>query len=115
MFQRILVANRGEIAVRIIRACREMDIQTVAVYSTADQEALHTQLATQPVCVGGPRAGESYLNMQNILAAALGTGCDAVHPGFGFLSENPEFARLVEKCGLAFIGPSGDVMEKMGS
>ncbi len=115
MFQRILVANRGEIAVRIIRACREMDIQTVAVYSTADQEALHTQLATQAVCVGGPRAGESYLNMQNILAAALGTGCDAVHPGFGFLSENPEFARLVEKCGLAFIGPSGDVMEKMGS
>ena len=115
MFQKILVANRGEIAVRIIRACREMDIRTVAVYSTADREALHTQLATEAVCIGGPRAAESYLNMQNILAAALGTGCDAIHPGFGFLSENPEFARLTEACGLTFIGPSGDVMEKMGS
>ena len=115
MFQRILVANRGEIAVRIIRACREMDIETVAVYSTADAEALHVQLATRSVCVGGPKAADSYLNMQNLLSAALATGCDAVHPGFGFLSENPEFARLVEKCGMVFIGPSGDVMEKMGS
>lgn len=115
MFQKILVANRGEIAVRIIRACREMDIQTVAIYSTEDRDALHTQLATQSICVGGPQAVKSYLNMQNILTAALGTGCEAIHPGFGFLSENPEFARLTEKCGLCFIGPSPEVMEKLGS
>ena len=114
MLKRVLVANRGEIAVRIIRACREMEIETVAVYSTADRDSLHVQLATQAVCVGGPRAQESYLDQRNILSAALATGCDAVHPGFGFLSENPEFARRVEEAGLVFIGPAPEVIEKMG-
>ena len=114
MLKRVLVANRGEIAVRIIRACREMEIETVAVYSTADRDSLHVQLATRAVCVGGPRAQESYLDQRNILSAALATGCDAVHPGFGFLSENPEFARRVEEAGLVFIGPAPEVIEKMG-
>lgn len=115
MFKRILIANRGEIAVRIIRCCSEMGIESVAVYSTADESALHVQLATASVCIGGPRSADSYLNMQNILSAALGTGCDAIHPGFGFLSENSEFARLCENCGIAFIGPSADVIDKMGN
>lgn len=115
MFQRILVANRGEIAVRIIRCCLEMGIETVAVYSTADEGALHTQLATKAVCIGPPKAADSYLNMQNILSAAVASGCDAVHPGFGFLSENSEFARLCEKCGLRFIGPSSSVIDQMGN
>ncbi len=114
MLKRVLVANRGEIAVRIIRACREMDIETVAVYSTADRESLHVQLATRSVCIGGPRAQESYLCQENVLSAALATGCDAVHPGFGFLSENPDFARRVEEAGLIFIGPAPEVIEKMG-
>jgi acetyl-CoA carboxylase biotin carboxylase subunit len=114
VLKRVLVANRGEIAVRIIRACREMDIETVAVYSTADRESLHVQLATRSVCIGGPRAQESYLCQENVLSAALATGCDAVHPGFGFLSENPDFARRVEEAGLIFIGPAPEVIEKMG-
>lgn len=114
MIKRILIANRGEIAVRIIRACKELGIETVAVYSTVDENALHVQLATEAVCIGGPRAKDSYLNMQNILSAACLTGCDAIHPGFGFLSENASFARLVQKCGLIFIGPKPDVIEKMG-
>jgi len=115
MFHRILIANRGEIALRVIRACREMGIESVAVYSTADQNSLHAQYATQAVCIGPPAAADSYLNMQNILTAALNTGCEAVHPGFGFLSENSEFARMCTACGLEFIGPSGDVMDRLGN
>ena len=115
MFKRILIANRGEIALRILRCCREMEIETVAVYSTADKDALHVQLATQAVCIGPPKAADSYLNMRAILAAALKTGCDAIHPGFGFLSENSEFARLCAECGIVFIGPSGDVIDAMGN
>ena len=115
MFRRVLLANRGEIAVRIIRACRELEIETVAVYSAADRDALHVQLATRAVCIGPARAAESYLNQAAILTAAVETGCDAVHPGYGFLSENPDFADLCAKCGLKFIGPSGDVIRQMGS
>lgn len=112
--KRLLIANRGEIAVRIIRTCKEMNIETVAVYSTADRDALHVQLADYAVCIGGPKANDSYLNMKNILSAACMTGCDAIHPGFGFLSENAKFARLVMQCGLIFIGPHPDVIEQMG-
>lgn len=115
MIKRILVANRGEIAVRIIRTCKAMGIETVAVYSTADKEALHVQYATRAVCIGEGRPEESYLNMERILNAACLTGCDALHPGFGFLSENPEFARLTQQCGLIFIGPSPEVIELMGN
>ena len=114
MIKRVLVANRGEIAARIIRACRDMNIETVAVYSQADRGALFVTLATKSVCIGGSRPAESYLNQRNIVAAALGTRCDAVHPGFGFLSENPDFAQLVEEQGLAFIGPPAPVIRKMG-
>ena len=89
MFKKILIANRGEIAVRIIRACKEMGIKTVAIYSTADESALHRELATEAYCVGGPSSSDSYLNMENILSIACLTGCDAIHPGFGFLSESP--------------------------
>ena len=115
MFRRILIANRGEIAVRIIRTCREMNIETVAIYSTADREALHVKLATQTVCVGPAKASDSYLNMKNILTAALETGCDAIHPGFGFLSENSDFARLCEECGIVFIGPTSGVIDALGN
>ncbi len=115
MIKKILIANRGEIAVRIIRTCKDMGIETVAVYSTADVDALHVQLADEAVCIGAPSAKESYLNTNNVLSAALLTGCDAVHPGFGFLSENAAFARLVEDCGLIFIGPNSDVIELMGN
>ena len=114
MFQRILIANRGEIALRVIRSCREMGIETVAVYSTADREALHVQMATKAVCIGPARSADSYLNQTAILAAAVESGCEAIHPGYGFLSENPEFADLCPKCGLKFIGPSGDVIRSMG-
>ena len=115
MFKRLLIANRGEIAVRIIRCCREMEIEPVAVYSTADREALHVQLASQAVCIGPPKAADSYLNMPNLLEAARSTGCDAVHPGFGFLSENSEFARLCTECGLRFVGPPASVIDAMGN
>lgn len=115
MFKKILVANRGEIAIRIIRACRDMGIDTVAVYSTADETALHAKFATESVCIGPAKAKDSYLNMKNILTAATELGCEAIHPGFGFLSENSEFARLCERSGIKFIGPSGDVMDKMGN
>ncbi len=115
MFKRILVANRGEIAVRIIRACRELDIETVVVHSTADSESLAVKLATQAVCIGAPRAADSYLNKQAVVTTALKTGCEAVHPGYGFLSENDEFADLCIKEGLCFIGPSGDAMRRMGN
>ena len=115
MFKKILIANRGEIAVRIIRACKEMDILTVAIYSTADQNALHVQLADEAVCVGGPKSADSYLNKESIITVAVETGCQAIHPGFGFLSENSDFARLVETCGLKFIGPKGDVIDALGN
>ena len=114
MFSKILVANRGEIAVRIIRACKEMGIATVAVYSEADEEALHVALADERVCVGAAASADSYLNQQNILAAALTTGAQAIHPGYGFLSENAAFARLCKEQNLAFIGPDGDIISKMG-
>ena len=115
MIRKILIANRGEIAVRIIRTCKEMGIETVAIYSTADKDALHVQLASEAVCVGSPLPKDSYLNMNNIIQAACSTGCDAIHPGFGFLSENAMFARLVQACGLIFIGPNPQVIEKMGN
>ena len=115
MFQKILIANRGEIAVRIIRACKELGIETVAVYSEADRKALHVQLADEAVCIGPAKSAESYLNMKNILSAATALGVDAIHPGFGFLSENATFARLVKTCGITFIGPDGDVIDKMGN
>ncbi|OCN04573.1 acetyl-CoA carboxylase biotin carboxylase subunit [Erysipelotrichaceae bacterium MTC7] len=115
MIQKLCIANRGEIAVRIIRACKEMGIKTVALYSSADKDALHTQLADEAVCIGGPRVNESYLNMNNIIQAACSTGSDAIHPGFGFLSENPKFARLVQSCGLIFVGPDPEIIEKMGN
>lgn len=114
MFKRILVANRGEIALRIIRCCREMGIETVAVYSTADEETLPVMLATHRVCIGPPRPKESYLNEDVILTAALKMGCDAIHPGYGFLSENARFAQKCDENGITFIGPSGDIIEKMG-
>lgn len=114
MFRKILIANRGEIALRIIRTCKEMDIETVAVYSTADAESLHTKLASEAICIGPERSAESYLNMQSIIAAAQATGCDAIHPGYGFLSENPEFADLCEANGITFIGPTGDMIRLLG-
>ena len=115
MLRRVLIANRGEIALRVLRACREMEIETVAAYSDADAEALHVQLATESVCVGPAKAAESYLNQDALLTAALATGCDGVHPGYGFLSENAEFADACARAGLTFIGPSGDAIRKAGS
>ena len=115
MLKRVLIANRGEIALRILRACRELGIETVAAYSTADADALHVQLADQAVCIGPARAAESYLNQTALLAAATGTGCDALHPGYGFLSENADFADACVQAGLTFIGPSGDTIRKAGS
>lgn len=115
MFKRILIANRGEIALRILRACREMEIETVAVYSSADADALHVQLATQAVCIGPARSGDSYLNQNALLTAATATGCGAVHPGYGFLSENAAFADACKEAGLVFIGPSGSAIRKAGS
>lgn len=114
MFKRILIANRGEIAVRILRACRELGIDTVAVYSEADENSLHVLFAGQAVCIGPARAADSYLNIGAILTVAKATGCDAVHPGYGFLSENADFADACRENGLVFIGPSGDVIRKMG-
>ena len=115
MIKKVLIANRGEIAVRIIRACREMGIETVAVYSEADREALHTQLADEAVCIGPAPSSESYLSMDKILSATMITGADAIHPGFGFLSENSRFAELCEKCNITFIGPKAEVIEKLGN
>ena len=114
MFTKILIANRGEIAIRIIRACKEMGISTVAVYSEADKESLHVALADQAICIGGARAEDSYLNGQRILSAALYTGAQAIHPGYGFLAENAGFADLCRKYGVKFIGPSGEIISKMG-
>ncbi|MEG2144022.1 MAG: biotin carboxylase N-terminal domain-containing protein, partial [Oscillospiraceae bacterium] len=115
MFKKILIANRGEIALRIIRCCREMSIDTVAVYSQGDETALHTKLASEAVCIGGARAQESYLNMNNIISAAINTHCDAIHPGFGFLSENSDFARLCREYKICFIGPAPEVIDNMGN
>lgn len=115
MFRKILIANRGEIAVRIIRACREMGIGTVAVYSEADRDALHAQLADESICIGKAQAKDSYLNMERILSATVASGADAIHPGFGFLSENSKFAELCRKCNITFIGPSPEVIQKMGN
>lgn len=114
MFKKILIANRGEIAVRIIRACRELGIQTVAVYSEPDAGALHTELADEHVCIGGALAEESYLNFTRILSAAEVTGSDAIHPGYGFLSENPDFAEACESCNIKFIGPKSSIIRMMG-
>ncbi|GIO58921.1 acetyl-CoA carboxylase biotin carboxylase subunit [Paenibacillus cineris] len=113
-FQKILIANRGEIAVRIIRACRELGISTVAVYSEADKEALHVRLADEAYCIGPTLSKDSYLNFTNIMSVATLTECDAVHPGYGFLAENADFAEICESCNITFIGPSADAINKMG-
>ena len=115
MFKRILIANRGEIAMRVFRACREMDIEPVCVYSQADRDALHIQLSEQSYCIGPSRAADSYLNQDAILTVAKAAGCDAVHPGYGFLSENADFADACAAAGVTFIGPSGDVIRAMGN
>ncbi|OUQ56277.1 acetyl-CoA carboxylase biotin carboxylase subunit [Flavonifractor sp. An112] len=115
MFKRILIANRGEIAVRVFRACRELNIEPVVVYSQADSEALHVQLAERAYCIGPARSADSYLNVDAILTVAQATGCDAIHPGYGFLSENADFADACAQAGIAFIGPSGDVIRAMGN
>ena len=115
MLKRVLIANRGEIALRIQRACRELDMETVAVYSQPDAEALHVQLATQAVCIGPARAADSYLNQDALLTAALATGCNGLHPGYGFLSENADFADACAREDITFIGPSGDTIRKAGS
>ncbi|MBU3144474.1 acetyl-CoA carboxylase biotin carboxylase subunit [Clostridium sp. CF012] len=115
MFKKILIANRGEIAVRIIRACHEMGIQTVAVYSEVDKTALHTQMADEAICIGPAKSKDSYLNMQNILSATVLTGAEAIHPGFGFLSENSKFAQMCEECNIKFIGPDSQNIDNMGN
>ncbi|MDE7038983.1 MAG: ATP-grasp domain-containing protein, partial [Lachnospiraceae bacterium] len=115
MIKKVLIANRGEIAVRIIRACREMGIETVAVYSEADKEALHAKLADEAVCIGPASSSESYLSMDRIISATIITGADAIHPGFGFLSENSKFAELCEQCNITFIGPDSKVIAKLGN
>ena len=115
MFSKILIANRGEIAVRIIRACRELGIQTVAVYSEADKDALHTELADEAICIGPAKAADSYLNVQQILSAAIVTKAEAIHPGFGFLSENSRFAAMCEECNIVFIGPKSQTIDDMGN
>lgn len=115
MFNKILIANRGEIAVRIIRACREMGIQTVAVYSEIDKDALHTQMADEAICIGSAKAADSYLNMNRILSACIVTGAEAIHPGFGFLSENAQFAEMCADCNITFIGPDSKIIDMMGN
>src|SRR6187549_2486146 len=114
MFRKVLVANRGEIAVLVIRACRELGVQAVVAHSEADRDSLAVQLADESVCVGPAASDRSYLNIPNIVSAALVTGCDSVHPGYGFLSENAYLAEVVEQCGLVFIGPPPDVIERLG-
>ena len=115
MFRKILIANRGEIAVRVIRACREMGIRTVAVYSEADEDAMHVRLADEAVCIGPAAPSASYLDMDRLISTALATKAEAIHPGFGFLSENAAFADKCAKFGIAFIGPSGELIDKMGN
>jgi len=114
MFKKILIANRGEIALRVIRACRELDIETVAVFSEGDREALHVKAADEAICIGPVASAKSYLNIPNIISAAELTGADAIHPGYGFLSENARFAEICESCGITFIGPSSKIIETMG-
>ncbi len=115
MIRKLLIANRGEIAVRIIRACREMGIETVAVYSEADKEALHTQLADEAICIGPGPSAQSYLSMEQIISATMISGADAIHPGFGFLSENSKFAELCEQCDITFVGPASKVIASLGN
>ena len=115
MFSKILIANRGEIAVRVIRACRELGIETVAVYSEIDEEAMHAEMADQSVCIGPAKAKDSYLNMKNIISATVLTGAEAIHPGFGFLSENSKFAEMCKECNINFIGPTAETIELMGN
>lgn len=112
--KKVLIANRGEIAVRIIRACKELDIETVAVYSEADREALHVQLADEAYCIGPRLSKDSYLNFSNIISVAKLTGCEGIHPGYGFLAENAEFAELCEECDIKFIGPTSQAIKSMG-
>ena len=114
MFKKVLIANRGEIAVRILRACRELGIRTVSVYSTADRTALHAQIADEAICIGPAASKDSYLNAKALIAACEVTGADAIHPGFGFLSENADFAKMCEKCGITFIGPAPESIEMLG-
>src|SRR5690349_24622667 len=114
MFNRVLVANRGEVAVRVIRAVHELGLEAVAVYSTADAGALHTRVADRAVRIGPPPASQSYLNIASLVAAAATTGCEAVHPGWGFLAENPDFVRACEENDLVFVGPDAEVMARMG-
>ena len=115
MIRKVLIANRGEIAVRIIRACKELGIKTVAIYSEVDKNAIHTELADEAICVGTSKSKDSYLNESNILSAAVITGCNAIHPGFGFLSENASFAGMCEECNIKFIGPSKEIINIMGN
>src|SRR5208282_5499827 len=115
MFKKVLIANRGEIALRIIRACREMGIATVAVHSTADAQSLHVRFADEAVCIGPPPAKDSYLHIPALLSAAEVTGADAIHPGYGFLSENAEFAEVCRNCNIRFIGPSPEAIRLMGN
>ena len=114
MFTKILIANRGELACRIIRTCQKLDIKTVAIYSTVDQQALHVKLADEAVLIGEAPPHDSYLNMAKILDAAKQSGAQAIHPGYGFLSENADFARLCQQAGICFVGPTPDVIESMG-
>ena len=114
MFKKILIANRGEIALRIIRTCREMGIQTVAVYSTADRDSLHVRFADEAVCIGPPPSRQSYLSIPNIISAAEITNADAIHPGYGFLSENAEFSRICAEYGIKFIGATPEMIDRMG-
>jgi acetyl-CoA carboxylase biotin carboxylase subunit len=114
MFRRVLIANRGEIAVRVIRACRELGIETVAVYSQADQQSLHVQLADEAYCIGPTASKQSYLHIPSIMSVATLTGVDAIHPGYGFLAENSDFAEVCEACEITFIGPSAHAIETMG-
>ena len=114
MFQSILIANRGEIALRIVWACRELGVKTVAVYSEADRDSLHVSFADEAICIGPPAASRSYLNVPAVISAAEIMGVDAIHPGYGFLAENAEFAEICETCGLTFIGPNGDIIRTMG-
>ena len=115
MIRKVLIANRGEIAVRIIRGCKELGIKTVAIYSEADKDAMHTQLADEAICVGTGKSKESYLNESNIISAAVATKCNAIHPGFGFLSEKADFASICEECNIKFIGPSSETIRMMGN